>query len=86
MTPGARRSRRSPTACARDSATASVQGSGEIRLDTLDDLVNMVAREINDEISKLVARVKDMEIRVTTAFDKFRDQFPRRVGRPRRGP
>ena len=49
---------------------------GEIRLDTLDDLVNMVAREINDEISKLVARVKDMEIRVTTAFDKFRDQFP----------
>ena len=45
-------------------------------LDTLDDLVNMVAREINDEISKLVARVKDMEIRVTTAFDKFRDQFP----------
>ena len=49
---------------------------GEIRLDTLDDLVNMVAREINDEISKLIARVKDMEIRVTTAFDKFRDQFP----------
>ena len=49
---------------------------GEIRLDTLDDLVNMVAREMNDGIAKLVARVKDMEIRVTTAFDKFRDQFP----------
>lgn len=49
---------------------------GDIRLDSIDDLTNIVAREINDDISKLDGRAKDMEIRVTTAFDKFRDQFP----------
>ena len=49
---------------------------GKIRLETLDDLANAVAREINEDVSRLAGRAKDMEVRVTSAFDKFRDQFP----------